>query len=160
MKRFLMLVGVAAVAGAMYVAAAPGSRQAAAPTARQFAALKKQVASLNKKLKALTKDETSVKKLTVDVGTFIVGCYLSDTAGFKGVTRYGDPSSTYGFSYTSSAGATAVPRTALDFDTSATPGAYLQAVDPVCATASSSASASARTHAGAIRLHLRAAQAR
>src|SRR5438067_645633 len=31
MKRLLMLVGVAAVAGAMYVAAAPGSSQSAAP---------------------------------------------------------------------------------------------------------------------------------
>jgi hypothetical protein len=76
------------------------------------------------------------------------------------VTRYGDPSSTYGFSYTSTAGAPAVSRTALDFDTSAVPGAYFQAVDPVCVTASSSASTSARTPAGAIRLHLRAAQAR
>ena len=52
-----MLVGVAVVAGAMYVAASPASRQAAAPSARQFAALKKQVAGLSKTLKALTKDE-------------------------------------------------------------------------------------------------------
>jgi hypothetical protein len=53
MKRFLMLVGVAVVAAAMYVAAAPGSQQSAGPTAKQFKALKKQVASLSKTVKAL-----------------------------------------------------------------------------------------------------------
>ncbi len=56
MRRFLMLVGVAAVAGAMYVAAAPGGRQATGPTARQFAALKKQVAKLQKQVKAVDKE--------------------------------------------------------------------------------------------------------
>jgi hypothetical protein len=44
MKRFLMLVGVAVVAAAMYVAASPASQQAKAPTEKQFLALKKQVA--------------------------------------------------------------------------------------------------------------------
>lgn len=51
MKRFLMLVGVAAVAGVMYVAAASGSQQSSGPTAKQFKALKTQVAALSKKLK-------------------------------------------------------------------------------------------------------------
>jgi len=51
MRRFLMLVGVAAVAGAMYVAAASGSQQSAGPTAKQFKALKAQVAGLSRKLK-------------------------------------------------------------------------------------------------------------
>ena len=54
MKRFLMLVGVAAVAAAMYVAASPASQQSRGPTLKQFNALKKQVATLNKKLKAVT----------------------------------------------------------------------------------------------------------
>ena len=40
MKRFLMLVGVAVVGAAMYVAASPASQQANGPTARQFNALK------------------------------------------------------------------------------------------------------------------------
>jgi len=53
MKRILMLVGVAAVAAAMYVAAASGSQQSRGPTAKQFAALKKQVAALQKKQKAV-----------------------------------------------------------------------------------------------------------
>ena len=56
MRRFLMLVGVAVVAGVMYVAAAPGSRQATGPTAKQFAALKKQVAKLQKQVKAVDKE--------------------------------------------------------------------------------------------------------
>jgi hypothetical protein len=54
MKRFLMLVAVATVAGAMYVAASPASQQSRGPTAKQFSALKKQVASLSKTVKALT----------------------------------------------------------------------------------------------------------
>ena len=55
MKRFLMLVGVAVVAAAMYVAASPASQQAG-PTAKQFAALKKQVAALSKKVKSTQTD--------------------------------------------------------------------------------------------------------
>jgi len=53
MKRFLLLVGVAAVAAAMYVAASPASQQSKGPTLKQFNALKKQVATLNKTLKSL-----------------------------------------------------------------------------------------------------------
>jgi hypothetical protein len=45
MKRLLMLVSVAVVAGTMYVAASSASQQATGPTAKQFNALKKQVAS-------------------------------------------------------------------------------------------------------------------
>src|SRR5690348_5206194 len=56
MKRFLMLVGVAVVAAAMYVAASPASQQAKAPTVKQFKALKAQVATLAKKLKTTQND--------------------------------------------------------------------------------------------------------
>ena len=45
MKRFLMLVGVAAVAAAMYVAARRRVSSREGPTAKQFNALKKQVAT-------------------------------------------------------------------------------------------------------------------
>ena len=48
MKRFLMLVGVAVVAAVMYVAASPASQQSRGVTAKQFRALKAQVASLSK----------------------------------------------------------------------------------------------------------------
>jgi len=56
MKRFLMLVGVAVVAGAMYVAASPASQQSSGPTAKQFKALKAQVTALSKKLKTTQND--------------------------------------------------------------------------------------------------------
>lgn len=56
MKRFLMLVGVAVVAAAMYVAASPASQQSSGPTAKQFKALKAQVASLSKTLKLTQND--------------------------------------------------------------------------------------------------------
>jgi hypothetical protein len=144
----------------MYVAAAPGSQQATGPTAMQFAALKKRVTLLSKSLTALKKDEAKVKKLALDAGVFIVGCYLSQNAGFKGVTQFGDAtSSTYGFVYQPTPGVpTTGIRTALDFDASATPQVYLQAVDPTCAT--SGTVASAGTLAGRMRLLLRAEHAR
>lgn len=53
MKRFLMLVGVAVVAAAMYVAASPASQQAKGPTAKQFKALKAQVTGLGHTVKGL-----------------------------------------------------------------------------------------------------------
>ena len=56
MKRFLMLVAVAVVAGAMYVAASPASQQSRGPTAKQFRALKAQVAALSKKVKTTQGD--------------------------------------------------------------------------------------------------------
>jgi outer membrane murein-binding lipoprotein Lpp len=56
MRRILMLVGVAVVAGAMYVAAAPGGQKSAGPTAKQFKALKAQVAALSKKVKTTQTD--------------------------------------------------------------------------------------------------------
>ena len=66
MKRFLMLVGVAVVAGAMYVAASPASRQAKGPTARQFKALKKQVTTLSKTVKGLKKLSATESKVLAD----------------------------------------------------------------------------------------------
>lgn len=53
MKRFVMLVGVAVVAAAMYVAASPASQQAKGPTAKQFKALKNQVTALGHTVKGL-----------------------------------------------------------------------------------------------------------
>ena len=51
MNRFLMLVGVAVVAAAMYVAASPASQQSKGPSEKQFLALKKTVTAQGKKLK-------------------------------------------------------------------------------------------------------------
>lgn len=131
MKRFLMLVGVAAVAAAMYVAAAPGSQQATTPTAKQFNALKKQVATLSKTVKTLKAGEKSAKSEADAAVAFIGGCLISQGAGALGVTQFGGP--TDGFLFGSSV--TNSPRTALDGDASPTPGAFLQAVDPTCITA-------------------------
>src|SRR6476620_6259448 len=96
MKRFLMLVGVAAVAAAMYVAASPASQQSGGPTLKQFNALKKQVATLSKKLKAV--------KAEADASVTIIGaCYLKDngngTVGFLDmpVSRLGNTTTGYQF---------------------------------------------------------------
>jgi hypothetical protein len=130
MKRFLMLVGVAAVAAAMYVAASPASQQASGPTLKQFNALKKQVATLSKKLKAV--------KAEADASVTIIGaCYLKDngngTASFSVMPVSQRGSSTGpGYLFGTTSG---TPTTALDEATSS-PQEYLQEVDPQCATTS------------------------
>ena len=128
MKRFLMLVGVAVVAAAMYVAASPASQQSRGPTLKQFNALKKQVATLNKKLKAVTSE--------ADAAVGIIGlCYLhqnsDSTVGFNfmPVSQLGNSSSGYLFGTSG----TNAPRSALDIN-AASPQAYLQELDPQCAT--------------------------
>jgi hypothetical protein len=99
MKRFLMLVAVATVAGAMYVAAAPGSQQAT-PTAKQFTALKKQVAKLSKTVSTLKKDEGNVKKLAVAEAGLLLAC-MSKTMP---VDQAGDAvAHTHGFVYSTDA---------------------------------------------------------
>ena len=113
MKRFLMLVGIGVVAGAMYVAAAPGSRQATGPTARQFAALKKQVASLNKKLTALTKDEKVVRSAAAASVGYIATCFLDSTGNIQNlqVNDFGDTTTGFLFGTTGTSG-TSTPRSA------------------------------------------------
>ena len=131
MKRFLMLVGVAVVAAAMYVAASPASQQASGPTLKQFTALKKQVATLSKKLKAV--------KSEADAAVTIIGaCYLKDngngTVGFLDMPVSQRGNSTTGYLFGPSGGP-GVPTTALD-EVATGPQAYLQEVDPQCATTS------------------------
>jgi hypothetical protein len=143
MKRFWMLVGVAVVAGAMYVAAAPGSRQATGPTARQFAALKKQVALLNKKLTALTKDEKVVKTAAGAAVGYIGACFLDTNGNIQNlpVTQFGSTSA--GFLFGAPAGGdTATARSGLDVDTSGSAQAFLQKVTPACITSSASSAQS------------------
>ena len=132
MRRFLMLMGVAVVAGAMYVAASPASQQLRGPTAKQFSALKKQVATLNKKL-------TTVKA-EADAAVGIIGaCYLNPSGSataFKVmmVSQRGVATGPgYLFGTATATTVTASPTTALDIVT-ASPQAYLQEVDPQCAT--------------------------
>ena len=143
MKRFLMLVGVAVVAAAMYVAASPASQRSSGPSAKQFSALKKQVAVLNKSLK-------TVKAEANAAAGFIATCLASNNSGVLPVNQFGTNAS--GFLFGTSGANT--PRTALDVDQSATPGAFLQVVDPSCVT-------NGLTHgAGSSRLHFRAERSR
>jgi outer membrane murein-binding lipoprotein Lpp len=128
MKRFLMLVAVAAVAAAMYVAASPASQQSSGVTAKQFKALKAQVANLSKSLKS-TRAEADAA-----VG-FIANCLVSANAGVWGVSEFGDGAGgTFGYRYTEG-GTNEINVTALDFDGSGSPDAYLQSVDPTCVQA-------------------------
>jgi len=147
MKRFLMLVGVAVVAAAMYVAAAPGSQQAKGPTLKQFNALKKQVATLSKSLKTVKGEATQAEG-------FIAQCLISANGGALPTTQFGSNTSGYLFGTT----ATSAPRTALDIDVGASPQGFLQTVDPGCIT--SNGAAHAQTRPGSIRLPSRAEHAR
>jgi len=108
MKRLLMLVAVAAVAGAMYVTAAPGGRLTAGPTARQFAALKAQVTKLQKQVKTVRGDSDALAGI-------VLGCMLHQVVG---VAQRGDPGGTFGYSYTNGVPSTSLT-TALDLDSSA-----------------------------------------
>lgn len=127
MKRFLMLVGVAVVAAAMYVAAGSASQQSKGPTAKQFKALQKQVASLSKELK-------TVKAEAADADGFVETCMVSPNSGVLPINQFGDPAGAFGYHYFD--GTNEIDTTALDVDGS-TPfeGVYLQGVDPSCVSA-------------------------
>lgn len=120
MKRFLMLIGVALVAGAMYVAAAPGGLRATGPSAKQFAALKKQVATLSKLTKRLNSD-------VIGTNVLIIHCLMHQLVG---VSQKGDPAGTFGYSFTPSAGAAAGSTTALDLAPTASATYLVAAFNP------------------------------
>ena len=134
MKRFLMFVGVAVVAAAMYVAASPASQQSNGPTEKQFLALQKKVTTLSKSLKTV-KSEASAA-----VG-FIATCLVSQNAGALPVGEFGDPNGSItgvdqGYVYATGGtgpvlGATSYT-TALDIDSGATPQGFVQIVDASC----------------------------
>jgi hypothetical protein len=150
MRRFLALLAVAAIGAVMYVAAAPGSLQATGPTARQFAALKKQVAGLGNTVKtlngqvgtlkaqlsALAADEAAVKTLGTNDDAFIHNCLIAGHA--IGVSRFGDPTNgTFGYAYQDSTGSFLT--SALDADSSSTPSAFFQAVAASCVSSGNAA---------------------
>jgi hypothetical protein len=141
MKRFLVLVAVATVAGAMYVAAAPGSQRSTVPTTKQFAALKKQVAVLSKKLKALKTDEAKVKTLAVAEGQLLLACAKSAIP----IDQFGDSvNQTQGYRYAPAGKAAPttsdVLTTALDVAATTDTGAgYFMIGDSSCSAQFSSA---------------------
>jgi hypothetical protein len=127
MKSFLVLVGVAAVAGAMYVAGASGSQQVKwAPQS--------EVVALQSKVKTLTIELN--KKVAPEANAalgIISDCYLTvsgstATANGLGVSQFGGTSSGFLFGATSTS---STPRTALDVATSS-PTYDLQEVTPAC----------------------------
>ena len=107
-KRFLMAVAVAVVVGVTYVTTATGSGVQRGVTASQFAALKKQVATLSKKVKTAQNDVNAV--------AFVYAhCSLHSQIGID--QRGG---AAFGYSY-SPDGTNSSFTTALDLDTSGTP---------------------------------------
>lgn len=125
MTRFSMLLAAAAVAGAMYVAAAPGGATRSGPTAAQFKALSKKVAALQKQV-------TAVKKLATEEGVVLAGCLLYTTAPISqyGATTSGSLGYVYG---TPSDAATFGSTTALNLTaTGGTPLYNVLGVNPDC----------------------------
>ena len=84
--RFLAVLAVAAVAGVTYVAAAPGG-QTAAPTARQFAALKKQLSKLSKKVKAQGATITTLKGAVAGLPSPSCGLQAGEVPATRGLSR-------------------------------------------------------------------------
>jgi ABC-type glycerol-3-phosphate transport system substrate-binding protein len=126
MKRFLMLVAVGVVAAAMYVAASPASQQGSGPTAKQFRALQKKVGKMSRILK-------TVKVQAEYANDYVKNCLTGTRGGTMPVSEFGDAlNHTNGYQYFN--GTSATYTTALDIDTSDTPGAYLQKVARGCAT--------------------------
>ena len=146
MQRFLILVGVAVVAAAMYVAASPASQQAKVPSAKEFNLLKKQVA-------ALKKDETSVKKLTIALAQIVGGCYLDSNGNLVvlPVSEFGNTTTGFYFGNAGSTTPGATTRSALD-ENASSPTADLQEVNPSCLSSSGLKHGTGR--AGVTRLRL------
>ena len=138
MTRFLALLAVAAVAGAMYVAAAPGGLQSAGPTQAQFKALKARVANLQT-LVGRVKKESDVEAVV------LTQCLMHHV---QAVDDYGDGANgTSGYSYTDPQQNSGQPflTTALDLAPSSETSSqfYFLRVNPTCASVINSQTGSA-----------------
>lgn len=129
MKQFLLLLGVAAVAGAMYVAGASGSQQAKFASQKEVAALQKKVTVLTSELKKTVKPEADLS------ASYILTCLAQVSGGSVTVhtlSALQRGSTTSGYLFGSTA-ATSAPTTALDIaPQGTTPTAVLQEFDPSC----------------------------
>ena len=110
MKRFMLVLALVAVAGAAYVATAPGS-QTAGPTARQFNILKRQVAALKTKV-------TAARDYELGLGDFLLTCVVHAPIPTNSV---GDDVTGYLFGVPGTPPASATSTSALALDTSGTP---------------------------------------
>jgi len=128
MKRFLILVGVAVVAAAMYVAAGSASQTGGVSPAK-FNALEKKVAALSKTLK-------TVKVEAMDADQFLRSCMLPPSnGGVLPINEYGDPAGTFGYKYTDN-GVDVINTTAIDADPApSNTTAWIQVVDSACVAA-------------------------
>lgn len=129
MTRFFMILAVAAVAGVMYVTAAPGGLRSSGPTAAQFKALKARVAKLQTTV-------AQVKKLSTNEAVVLVGCLMHQAPGVDQRGTAGTTAGTLGYYFgVVGANANAGTTTALDLAPSGEPSSqfYFLAVDPACA---------------------------
>ena len=132
MKKLLLLVGVAVVAAAMYVAASPASRPSAYASQKEVVALQKKVAALNKSLKTV---RTAANAAVGFIGTCfltISGKNASETT-FP-VSQFGTAGDGFLYGSPNAGGAAPVARSALDYDPSQAARAHLQMVNVVCGT--------------------------
>jgi hypothetical protein len=131
MKRFGMLVGVAVVAAAMYVAASPASQQSKGPTAKQFNALKKQVATLSKELKTQIKPEADFS------ASYLLSCLITvNSDNTLSVNLVPVAITTTG--------------TPVDYETTS-PTDLLQEINPSCLSASALRHGALRSHVSGVR---------
>jgi len=117
MKRFLAVAAVGLAAVGLYAAVAPAGRQAVTP--RQFAALSKKVATLQKTLVKVRKDLSVVE-----------GCAFVHAYPFN---QYGNPP-TEGYVYDNGDGTTE-KQTALDIAPEAGARTWMLTTDADCASA-------------------------
>lgn len=141
MRRFLMLVGVAVVAAAMYVAASSAGQVSKGVPVAKFNALSRKVARLmktvnsdRKKVARLTKTVTFERTLLNGLANTYAHCSLDSGMG---VTQRGDLSHAggFGYQYIPQGSATPISTTALDLDTSGNPEFLItpfNATDPAC----------------------------
>jgi len=145
MKRFVLVLALVAVAGATYVATAPGS-QTASPTMRQFNALKAQVAALKTKL-------NTVKSVVVLDTKVLTDCMAISFP----IKQFGDGQhspATFGYTYTPSAGGDPVYGTALDATQLNDPDAFwITAGSATCGTDINGAALRKAARLAGIRLH-------
>jgi hypothetical protein len=126
MKRFLMFVGVAVVAAAMYVSASPASQQSryVRVPAAQFKALRLQVGTLARTVGKLSKNLKEVQSVATTELTVLAAC----DAGAAPIDQFGDGSATpnEGYEYspnTSANTSSTFLTTALDIAPSSDTGA-------------------------------------
>jgi len=156
MSRFITLLAVAAVAGVMYVAAAPGSVHSAGPTNAQFKALKLHVANLQKSV-------VQVRRLAVAEALVLADCVLYHA---QAVDDFGDGSTgTYGYSYSDPQqnGGQPFLTTALDLAPSGETNSqfHFLGVNPDCASSiNSNSNRTSNARSGALRRLFALADAR